>query len=373
MGKSGLVIRAGVALLTLVLATPLSAARAHGEGSLNISPRPSGHSTTDGAVVERPLVFDVTNTNTSGVPCPSDGLPYQVHGTLVAPSSELAATETGAVTVYLHGFNVAGWMWNFQAVDGYDYASAMAQRGHVSLVLDRLGYLPSGQPDGMQTCFGAEADILHQVVQHLRSGSYAVEGATPKQFRTVVTAGQDVGGLIIEIEAYSFTDIDGLALLGWADQGFTPDVYRWSADVVSLCARGGEPAQPNGPDGYFRFIQSDQEINDKAFPYAAPDVVAAIVAGIRKNPCGDYQSVAPAIDVNVVRDHEIAVPVLNVYPDHDLVITPQGYQLQGLNFAPNRDVTTIGIQGGHFPMLETLPSKVFQADVSEWLDQKGFS
>ena len=367
-------VRAAAALLSLLVATPLSGARAQGEGSRSVGGRASGDSTIDGEVVERQVVFDVANGNTSGVPCTSNGSPYQVHGTLVTPPSDLAGTKAAAVTVYLHGFNVAGWMWNFKAIDGYDYAAAMARRGHVSLVLDRLGYLPSGQPDGMQTCFGAEADILHQIVQLLRSGSYALQGGAPRPFRTVVTAGQDVGGLVAEVEAYSYKDIDGLALLGWADQGFTPDVFRWMGEVISLCASGGQPAQQGGPGGYVRFIQSDQEIRNKAFPYADPAVVDAIFRGlIRKNPCGDFQSVSTAVDTDIARLHEIDVPVLNLYPDHDLVITPQGYMMQGLNFAPNTDVTTIAIQGGHFPMLEILPSKVFQADVSGWLDKKGFS
>jgi len=326
----------------------------------------------DGTVVERQATFEVTNTDTSAVPCTSDGRRYQVHGTLVGPSSQLAGPKASAVTVYLHGFNIAGWMWHFKAVDGYDYAAAMARLGHVSLVLDRLGYLPSGQPGGTQTCFGAEAYILHQIVRDLRSGTYAIDRPAPIAFQTVVTAGQDVGGIVAEVEAYSYKDIDGLALLGWADQGFTPDVFRWSADVVSLCAQGGQPAQPGGPGGYFRFIQSDDEIRSKAFPYAQPAVVDAIMANIRKNPCGDFQSVIPALAMDTARLHEIAVPVLNLYPDHDLVITPEGYQLQGLNFAPNSDVTTIGIRGGHFPMLEKAPSKVFRTDVSQWLTRKGF-
>ena len=366
-------LRAAAVVLAIFTATPLSAAHAKPGDNGSVGGAASGRLTSDGAIVERSVVFDVTHTNTSDVPCTSDGNRYQVHGTLVGPASELSPPKAASVTVYLHGFNVAGWMWDFKAVPGYDYAAAMAQRGHVSLVLDRLGYLPSGQPAGMQTCFGAEADVLHQIVQHLRSGSYASQGGAPKAFRRIVTAGQDVGGVVIEVEAYSYKDIDGLALLGWADQGFTTDVYRWTSEVVSLCAQGGQQAQQNGPGGYFRFIQSDAEIRAKAFPYADPYVVDAIFRNIRKNPCGDFQSVITAIDMDGARLHEITVPVLNLYPDHDLVITPQGYQLQALNFAPNDNVTTIGIQGGHFPMLETSPSKVFQADVSDWFKSKGFS
>src|SRR5690242_17821499 len=76
------------------------------------------------------VTFNVTNTNTSALPCSSDGRPYQVHGTLVGPSSDLTGAGAGPVTVYLHGFNIAGWMWHFQFVDGYDYATTMARSGH---------------------------------------------------------------------------------------------------------------------------------------------------------------------------------------------------------------------------------------------------
>src|SRR5258708_2205223 len=272
------------AFLALMIAAPPGQAEALAVGSLSASGSPPGQSTSDGGVAERQVTFEVINRHTSAVPCASEGSSSLVHGPLVAPPSGLAGAKLGAITVYVHGYNVAGWMWNFKAVAGFDYAAAMAQRGHVSLVLDRLGYLPSGQPDGMQACFGAEADVLHQVLQRLRAGSYGVQEGAPEPFRTIVTAGQDVGGLISEIEAYSYKDVDGLALLGWADQGYTPDVFRWSAEVVSLCGEGGQPAEQGGPGGYVRFIQSDEEIRTKAFPYADPAVVHAAFIMIVKNP-----------------------------------------------------------------------------------------
>ena len=88
---------------------------------LVVAAAPSPVRAQGGTVVERQATFEVTNTNTSAMPCTSDGRRYQVHGNLVGPPSELARPKAGAVTVYLHGFNVAGWMWHFKAVDGYDY------------------------------------------------------------------------------------------------------------------------------------------------------------------------------------------------------------------------------------------------------------
>src|SRR5205823_6479125 len=69
-------IRVGAALLALFVATPSSAARAQGGGPGSVSGGASANPTVDGGVVERQVVFDVTDENTSGVPCTSDGSPY---------------------------------------------------------------------------------------------------------------------------------------------------------------------------------------------------------------------------------------------------------------------------------------------------------
>src|SRR5205814_5434408 len=115
------------------------------------------------------------------------------------------------------------WNWDLKGVPGYDYAAEMAKQGHVSLTLDELGYGASGHPaNGNETCEGAEADITHQIIQKLRHGLYTLGEYPGIEFSKVVLAGHDVGGAVAEIEAYSYAVIDGLSLISFADQVFTP-------------------------------------------------------------------------------------------------------------------------------------------------------
>src|SRR2546421_5981982 len=103
----------------------------------------------------------------------------------------------------------------------------MAKLGHVSLTVDELGYGASGRPrEGNRTCQGAEADITHQIIGKLRSGDYVLGTGRGVAFSKIVLAGHDIGGQVAEIEACSYSDIDGLLLVTYADQGFTPFIIE---------------------------------------------------------------------------------------------------------------------------------------------------
>src|SRR3954470_6538191 len=154
----------------------------------------------DASVVSVPTRFRVANTNSSGVPCASDGRHYTLRGHLTGPRAALRHPR--AVAIYLFGYDAGEWNWRLRAVKGYDHSAQMARRGHVSLTLDELGYGRSDRPQGMATCVGAEADMTHQVIARLRSGACAAAGRRrPPRFSRVVLAGHDVGGEIAEIEA----------------------------------------------------------------------------------------------------------------------------------------------------------------------------
>src|SRR5216683_4126878 len=111
--------------------------------------------TTTIGLVDVAVSFTVANTNTSKVPCPpTDGRRYTVAGRLIDPPAD--GHDGGAVSVYLHGAATNHVIWQFDDVVGYDVATALARAGHTSVVIDRLGYLGSGQPAGAATCLGAQ-------------------------------------------------------------------------------------------------------------------------------------------------------------------------------------------------------------------------
>lgn len=315
-------------------------------------------------IVEVPVAFQVVNTDTSGAPCnpasPSDGRAYTVRGHLTGPKSVFASRRGNAVSLYLFGYEGGEWNWDFKDVPGYDYAADLAQRGHVSLTIDQLGYGASGHPAGNDTCMGAQADVAHQIVSRLRTGSYALGSGPGIPFPSVTLAGHDVGGQIAEIEAYSYKDVDGLILVTWADQGQTPWILQRSAQAsLDWC--------PQSADGYVHFV-SEPEFRGLLFYDADPRVIDAANNLRNPNPCGMIDTAGQSVVVDKARTSEIEVPVLIVFGARDtLVWTRQGEEQQQDNFTGSRDKTTVFVpDAGHFPMLEKIAPE-FRDVIASWL------
>jgi pimeloyl-ACP methyl ester carboxylesterase len=322
----------------------------------------------DGTVV-LDASFRVQNTNTSGVPCPSDNAAYTVRGHLVGPQSVLAGPAPRVVTVYLTGEDAGESNWRLTAVPGYDWPAQMARLGHVSLTIDMLGYGASGHPDGQQSCWGSQADVAHQIITQLRNGTYAVGRGLPVKFQNIKLAGHDAGGAIAEIEAYSYKDIDGLAVVTYADQGFTPLLMERVARAGTVCASGGEPAYPGGPGGYY-YMERPDEYGPDLFYDADPAVIDAVIRLRERNPCGGIQSATTAVNTNSVRVAEITKPVLLVIGGADKMWTQEGWALQKGHFSGSSDVTAKSIPAtGHYPMFERTLSQPsgFREIFEKWL------
>jgi pimeloyl-ACP methyl ester carboxylesterase len=317
----------------------------------------------DQSVVELPVSFTVSNTNTSKVPCSSDGATYTVKGHITAPQGSLAPGQAHTITFYLYGYEGGEWNWDLKGVPNYDYAAEMAKLGHVSLTVDELGYGASGRPqDGNLTCQGAEADITHQIIEKLRSGDYVLGTGRGVDFSKVVLAGHDVGGQVAEIEAYSYSDIDGLLLMTFADQGFTPFIIeRATVAANDWCT--------TSPTGYVHYV-SDQEWRTLLFYDADPRVIDATAALRNPNPCGIIRSTPTAFPFDTAHDAQITVPVLVVFGDNDtLVWSREGQEQQQNNFGSSDKSTVFIPNAGHFIMFEkTAP--LLRSAVSSWLDSR---
>lgn len=329
--------------------------------------------------VELPMAFEVRNTNTSDVPCPSDGAAYTVRGRLVAPPSALAGKQPRAVTVYLHGFNVGAFNWRPPGMPHLDHAAALARLGHASVVVDRLGYDSSGHPDGWLSCLGSQADIAHQLVEKLRRAEYAVGGRTPTRFDKVVLAGHDAGALIADVVAYSYdNDIDGIVHFNWAEQGFTEEVQRGFAEAAPVCASGGQAAEQGppdrvdaagGPSGYVQFL-NDAQIRSTQFN-TEPVMVERLLRLVNRNPCGDFAGVPAAAQINVQRLPDIRVPVLYGYTEHEFIWTQEALASQADLYRNSSDLATVVIRdAGHFPQFARVAPS-FHATVAEWLRTRG--
>lgn len=319
-----------------------------------------------------PVTFTVTNVNRSGVPCLTDGRTYRVSGRLVAPAGLLSAPGPHSVTLFVHGLGFGRFFWDFSSVAGYDLSAGLAGAGagHASVVIDRLGYGSSDHPLGYLSCVGGQADIAHQIVSQLRSGGYQAGGSSGPAFARVALAGHSAGGLIAQVEAYSFHDIDALAVMSWADTGSSQRAVLEFAKTGVACLAGGN-ARPGGPAGYANFGQTAGDFVAVMFHNADPAVIAATVAQRQPDPCGDTASVVQSLVVDVLRVPTISVPVFLAYGDSDALFPPPAGNQQRMMYRGTRDVTFLSLTNtGHAVTLER-SAPILASNMAGWLQAHG--
>lgn len=326
-------------------------------------------------VTRVPVSFSVENVNGSALSCSSDKKPYTISGDLVGPARLLESTDpTQLVTLYLHEFSFGRFFWEFGAVPGWDFVGGLAEAGHVSLVVDRLGYDASGHPPGGDTCLGAQADVVAQLVQKLRSGSYArADGRQPPAFARVVLAGHSVGAGVAELAAHSFPDLElaGLIVFGWADSDYSARSIEQSMKQGADCIPGGEPAETDGPSGYAYFGATEADFRQNVFHSAPPEVVAAATAMRNRDPCGDNATLARIAVVNSLNLGKISVPVLLVFGQNDAIFQSGAAENQAERFSGSAQVKLVTIpNAGHALTLEA-PAPEVRSLAAGWLGDRG--
>lgn len=319
---------------------------------------------------EVPVAFTVVNQNRSLVPCQSDGEAYTIRGHLVAPTSGLARPRS--VGLYVHGATLGEWNWRFKDVPGYNTMAEMAKLGHASISIDRLGFDSSGHPVGDQMCLGSEADIVSQIIDQLKAGTYRLGRARGPSFSRVAVVGYSAGGAIAEIIGHSFGNADALGIVTWVDQP-TQVHFRLAPRAAEGCLTGGEPVEDDGtgPTGYAYTWPSWDDQHPDAFGNTEQAVLDKIELRLNRDPCGYAESLSMAMLVNNLLLPLIEVPVLIVYADRDRV-APRPSVGAAEDRIGSSDVTVETIKNaGHTVMLQrTAPA--FRSVLHRWLDAHGF-
>jgi pimeloyl-ACP methyl ester carboxylesterase len=326
-----------------------------------------------GEITELAVSFEVLNINRSKVPCSSDGATYTVRGEIVAPSGALKEAQQAA-TLYLHGGAVGKWVWREPLRTEQDYAFQQALRGHVSILVDLLGYEDSGHPAGDSVCLGSEADVVHQIIGQLRSGAYTAAGAEAPWFDRVALAGHSEGGAVAQIEAYSFFDVDALLLFGWSDQPTGLVLPRLAPRWLALCVAGGEHVEDDGsgPTGYIYTWPERAQMAADIFFDPAPGVVEAHMPLVNRDPCGNITSGGAMLLLDNLYVPTIDVSTLLVFGRQDRIMPPPDGDLQKLRFLGSDDVTLHYIDRAGHSLMGEKTAPVFQATVDRWLCERGF-
>lgn len=312
-------------------------------------------------VVRRAVVFDVQNTNESSVACRADGTSVELRGTLVGPRAAVYGRDGGGrINVLVHDVGTGGWFWQLRR-DGYDYAGALARRGELSLVLDRLGYDRSPLADGNATCLGAQADMLHQVIQRLYAGNYRYATdvpANPPNALHVVVHGHGVGAAIAQIEAADHDDVDGLVLMSWSDTEASQRAVEEAGRQTRECLAGAD---------YASYGATAADFTQLLFADALPAVRRAAADQRNDVPCGDVTSLAPMLAAAATTTSRIQAPVLLLFGSEDALNRPGAAQRQADRFTGSTSVThrTFAGVGSALPLERKAPQ--VRATVERWL------
>ena len=128
-----------------------------------------------------------------------------VKGTLCTP--EAWAEGAHQIDLLVHGstYDQHYWDWPINPAI-YSYVEDTLASGRATLAYDRLGSGQSTTPFSAQLTMAAEAFVMHQVVQYLRSA--------PHSYAVVNAVGHSFGSMVSIHEAATYHDVDRLVLTG---------------------------------------------------------------------------------------------------------------------------------------------------------------
>lgn len=312
-------------------------------------------------VVSRKVVFEVQNTNGTSVACSADGESYRLRGRLVGPRDQVLGSNVPRLNVLVHDMSTGSWFWNLRKHPRYDYATKLARRGETSLVLDRLGYDASPLADGNGTCLGAQADMLHQVVQHARSGKYEFRNgtATTPGAHHVVTHGHSVGAAIAQLEAATYDDVDGLVLMSWSDSGASQRAVDEAAQQSATCLEG--------QDDYALYAPRNREYRKLHF-VTAPRAVQRRATSLRNaDPCGDALSLSQMALAGNATTNEIEAPVLLLFGSRDALNRDDAAEQQEQAYPSSERVVSRTVEGAGNALTLERSAPQTRRMVNRWL------
>lgn len=347
-----------VGLVAGALTGALVGAVAGQSAASSASSAPQGRDGRD--VIVRDVEFTLTNLNETSVPCTADGREYTVTGRLVGPRDEVQGRAGSTrVNVLVHDAGTGGWFWNLTDSPRHDYAGRLAEHGETSLVLDRLGFGGSTLSDGRATCLGAQATMLHQVVQNLRAGIYRFADRPRRSVvhaSQVVVHGHGVGAAVAQLEAAEFHDTEGLVVMGWSDLGASPAAVQTAAEQTRVCL----------DDDYAAYGATPAEFRSLLFASALPSVQRRAVQQRSATPCGDVTSLLGTVGVLSIDTGAIKAPVLLLRGGRDARTRGDDDQAGRYESAESVTAHTFARAGSALPLERQAPQ--VRRSVLDWLD-----
>jgi len=261
---------------------------------------PSSARAEQGGLRCEELTFDVTLS-------PSDATVYSVFGVLCSQGSIHHKT----IQITLHGstYSHSYWDWPYQP-GTYSYMRRATAAGYGVLNLDRIGVGQSDRPPAEAVTIGANAFVVHQIVQALRGGDLVVHAFGRIRADRVALVGHSLGSVISIQEAGTYGDVDGVVLTG-VSHTITPAL----GEALSTLYPASFDPRFSGqsiPDGYLTSLPGSRGIF-YYLPSADPVVLAIDEQTKETVTVAELNTALPALGFSSA----IHVPVLVAVGDFD--------------------------------------------------------
>lgn len=319
---------------------------------------PSGAWAEKGGFRCEELSFDVTLS-------PSDPTLYNVFGVLCSRGS----IERRTIQITLHGatYSHLYWDWPFQP-ETYSYVRRATAEGYAVLNLDRIGIGQSDRPPAEAVTIGANAYVVHQIVQALRGGELVVPSFGRITAERVVLVGHSLGSVISIQEAATYGDVDGVVLTG-VSHTVTPALNEIFA---VLYPANLDPRFPGVPNGYLTTLAGTRDVF--YYPPSRDPLVLAIDEATKETvTAAELDTAFPALFLSP----GIHVPVLVVVGDHDRAFcgeptcSASGSLDNEVNFfSPDACVETAAIAGAGHDLNLHFQAPIAYDAVLSWMDRR---
>lgn len=236
---------------------------------------------------------------------------YQVAGWLCGRGS----IQHSTIQVLVHGSTYSHVYWDLPyQPERYSYVRTATAAGYATLAIDRIGIGESDHPPAIDVTVAANAHVVHQVVQTLRSGDLHVQGFGRIKGKRVMLVAHSLGSIISIREAATYHDVDGLVLSGFAHD-FGPGLGELGATFIPASS---DPhfAGRNIPAGY---LTTAPGARGGSFFYYAPLTDPAVVAVDEANKETATSGESVDFAESLAMSPQIDVPVLSVMGDRDRI------------------------------------------------------
>lgn len=300
------------------------------------------------------------------------GLPQTMYGELCEP-----AQETDTVLVLVPGGSYTSVYWDLPAELGlHSFRAGMNDAGYATLTVDRVGTGRSSRPPSALLTGLAQADILHQTVQKLRTGTLG------PGFGKVIVGGHSLGASISIIEAANYQDVDGVLVASIAHRLDLVDVTVrgllafYPAALDPLLATGGYDA------GY---LTTQPGTRERAFHNPAQPTSAAVSHDETTKDAFAATEAADGIGVAIMTPYSalVSAPVLVALGGWDeLFCSPLPVatncssaqalrQQESLYYSPAAELEAYLLPGNYGHSFNYAPNAdLFHQTVANWADRK---